>query len=80
MSNKFKVVETNPPAPEQARLLMESGGCVALARLVAGHVKRGLERGTWVVADGKAVPVAMLHFYQENDTMAEEKTCEPIVR
>ena len=78
--DEFKIVEPNSLTPEQARLLMKNGGYAALAQLVASHIKRGIESGAWIVTDGKAIPVAMLHFYQEDDTMAEEETCEPIAR
>lgn len=76
--DEFKITEHNPPTPEQ--ILQDDASRRAWAQLIAGHIKCGLESGTWVIADGKAVPVAMLHFYQEDDIMAEEETCEPIAR
>ena len=78
--DEFKIAEADSPTPAQVHLLMDNGGCEALARLIAGHIKRGLESGAWIIADGRAIPVAMLHFYEENGTMAEEETCEPIAR
>ena len=72
--------EVKLPAPEQIHFLMDNGGREAWAQLIAGHIRRGIESGTWIIADGRAIPVAMLHFYEENDTIAEEETCEPIAR
>ena len=70
MTNDFQITVTTQPAMTQM-------GKLALARLLVAHIKHGLNTGTWMLAsDGKAVPAAMLHFYEDNGIMKPEEVLD----
>lgn len=82
MSNdEYPIAVSIPPTPEQVQFLWDKGGCQALARLIAAHVKQGLEKGTWTVVNNRPIPIAMLPFFEETSIMEEtqEETCDQIV-
>ena len=69
MADDFPITTPNNPT-------WTGSGKRSLARLIASHIRQGIERGTWAILNGKAVPRAMLHFYEDNGTIGAEETCE----
>jgi hypothetical protein len=58
MADDFPITTPNNPT-------WTDSGKLALAHRIADHIKRGIARGTWAILNGRVVPRAMLHFYEE---------------
>ena len=65
-NDDFQITFTTQPGMTQI-------GKLALARLIVAHIKQGLDQGTWVLVGGKAVPRALLHFFEEKGIIEIEE-------